>query len=65
MYANNYAADKRCYLNILKMSTASNVTTNFLSFQISVNLNDVIKILNAALKLVILVKTTDEIVLEV
>ena len=65
MYANNCAADKRCCLNILKMSIASNVITDFLSSQISVNLNDVIKILNATLKLIILAETIDEIILEV
>ena len=65
MYVNNCAADKRCCLNILKMSAASNVTTDFLSSQASANLDDVIKILDAALKSVILAETAGGIALEV
>ena len=65
MYANNYAADKRYYLNILKMLITLNAITNFLNSQILTNFKDVIKIFNATLKLIILAKTIDEIILEV
>ena len=55
MYAKNCVADKRCSLNILKMSAASNATTGFLSPQASANLDDVIKVLNAVLESVAVV----------